>query len=162
MFGQFFEGKTILVTGVAGVKGTWLGLELLEAGSQVLGLDIRFPQDSNFVASGLASRIRFVQGDVTDLNLVCNLLQNVDGVFHLAAVPLVGEAQRNPLQAYRTNTLGTCTVLDAIRRTQSVRYAVFVTTDKVYRDKKGVPWVETDPLGATSKIGICEGWMQAS
>ncbi len=149
MFDNFFIGKKVLVTGVAGVKGSWLALELLEAGSDVVGLDTSsLKSDSNFVASGLRKRIRFVAGDVTNFTLMCDLVGSVDCVFHLAAKALVGEAARNPLQAYRTNTLGTATVLEAIRVSDPVKYSVFVTTDKVYKSKEGQPWVEKDPLVA--------------
>ena len=41
MFNNFYQGKTILVTGVAGVKGTWLALALQEAGAKVRGVDVR-------------------------------------------------------------------------------------------------------------------------
>ena len=155
MFGNFFKGKRILVTGVAGVKGSWLALELLEAGSQVIGVDIKSPEsDSNFVLANLEEKITFHQGDVVDLSLMRELMKDADGVFHLAAVALVGDARRNPLEAYRSNTLGTATVLEAIRLSNSVQYAVFVTTDKVYKPKGGEVWVETDPLFATDPYPV--------
>jgi CDP-glucose 4,6-dehydratase len=131
MFDDFFKDKRILVTGVTGVKGSWLALELLEAGSRVVGLDIRSPQlESNFWAAGLRDKITYVQGDVTDLPLMRRLLTGVDGVFHLAAVALVQQAEREPLEAYRTNSMGTATVLEALRLSESVQHAVFVTSDK--------------------------------
>jgi CDP-glucose 4,6-dehydratase len=155
MFNDFFRGKRILVTGAAGVKATWLALELLDAGSTVTGVDIRQPEDdSNFVASNLHERIDFVQGDINDLSLMRRLLDEADGVFNLAAVSLVGEARRNPLEAYRTNTLGVATVLEAIRLSPRVRYAVFATTDKVYKSKDGRPWVEDDPLFASDPYPV--------
>ena len=155
MFRDFFKGKRIVVTGVAGVKGSWLALELLEAGSQVVGVDIKSPEPmSNFMAAGLGERITFVQGDVRHLSLMEQLLKGADGVFHLAAVALVVEARRKPLQAYATNTLGAATVLEAIRLSDSVKYAVFVTTDKVYKSKAGELWMETDPLFAAEPYQV--------
>lgn len=155
MFDGFFNGKRVLITGVAGVKGTWLAQQLVELGSTVVGLDVRQPEaDSNFVASDLLNRIAFTQGDVTDLPLLQQLMDGVDCVFHLAAISLVGEARRNPLETYRSNTLGTASVLEGIRLSDSVRWAVFVTTDKVYRSKGGDVWVETDPLFATEPYPI--------
>ncbi|MBN1998204.1 GDP-mannose 4,6-dehydratase [candidate division KSB1 bacterium] len=155
MFKDFFKNKRILVTGVAGVKGSWLALELLEAGSHVFGIDVKSPEpDSNFSASGLGEKISFIQGDVTDLRLVRKILKDVDGIFHLAAVALVGEARRNPLETYRTNTYGVATVLEAVRLSGSVKYAVFITTDKVYKSKGGKVWLETDPLFAASPYPV--------
>ena len=81
------------MTGVAGVKAKWLALELLYAGSQVVGVDVRSPDlESNFTASRLKQKISFVRGDVASLRLMHNLRRDVDCVFHLAADPLVGEA----------------------------------------------------------------------
>lgn len=155
MFNGYFEGKRILVTGVAGVKGTWLALALLDAGAEVLGLDLRLPdQDSNFAASSLRGRISFTQGDVTDLALVQQLVGQADGIFHLAAMALVRDAYRNPLEAYRTNTLGPATILEALRLSAAPKRAVFVTTDKVYKPKSGELWVETDPLGASGPYAV--------
>ena len=155
MFADFYKNKRVLITGVAGVKGPWLALELLAAGSQVVGMDCQPPAlDSNFAATNLGDQIEFVQGDVNDLPLMQSLLRDVDCVFHLAAISLVGEARRNPLETYRSNTLGTATVLEAIRLSPAVQYAVFVTTDKVYKAKGGEVWCEGDPLFATEPYPI--------
>jgi len=155
MFNNFYEGKRILITGVAGVKGTWLALALLDAGAEVKGLDIRLPdEESNFVASGLSGKISFTRGDVTDLGLMQEIVAGVDGIFHLAAMVLVHDALRNPFEAYRANTLGVATLLEALRRSSKPTRAVLVTTDKVYKPKNGELWVETDALGATGPYAI--------
>ncbi len=155
MFNNFYNDKRILITGVAGVKGTWLALLLLDLGCEVVGVDLRQPEaDSNFAASLLHERIHFVQGDINDLPLMQRLMAGVNGVFNLAAVTLVGEAHRNPLETYRSNTLGTATVLEAIRLSESVKYGVFVTTDKVYKSKAGEVWHEDDPLFASDPYPI--------
>ena len=155
MFAAFYEGKKVLVTGIAGVKGSWLALKLLQVGADVMGLDCSRPKPaSNFTAAGLEGRIRFIAGDVTNLSSLQESLVGVDCVFHLAAKSLVGEAARSPLEAYRVNTLGTATVLEAFRTSDSARYAVFVTTDKVYSPKQGLPWVESDPLVASGPYQV--------
>ena len=155
MFNDFFVGKRMLVTGVAGVKGTWLALLLLEAGSQVVGVDIRQPEaDSNFVASNLHERIQFFQGDINDLALMQRLLGEVDGVFNLAAITLVAEARRNPLETYRSNTMGVATLLEALRSSPNCKHAVFVTTDKVYKPKGGEVWFEEDTLFASDPYPV--------
>jgi CDP-glucose 4,6-dehydratase len=155
MFNGFYEGKKILVTGAAGVKGTWLAEQLLAAGATVTGVDNHTPEPiSNFSASGLADRIRFIPGDITDLPLMTKLVDESDGVFHLAAIVIVGESRRNPLESYRSNTFGTATILEALRVSGKPKRAVIVTTDKVYKSKAGEPWVETDPLGATGPYAV--------
>jgi CDP-glucose 4,6-dehydratase len=156
MFNNYFNGKRVLVTGVSGVKATWLALMLLDAGATVTGLDKRrAPLRSNFTASGLGGRIRFVQGDVRDLPLMRGLVEEADCVFHLAAEAIVGEAMRNPLEAYSTNALGTATVLEALRLEKTPKHAVFITTDKVYKPKAATElWVESDELGASGPYAV--------
>ena len=162
MFNNFFQNKKILITGVAGVKGTWLALELLALGSQVIGLDRQQPAaDSNFMASHLNERITFIQGDVNDLPLLQEAMSDADGVFHLAAISLVGEARRNPLETYRSNTLGTASVLEAMCLAPKTHYGVFITTDKVYAPKQGALWTETDTLFASEPYPISKACAEA-
>jgi len=155
MFNDFFLGKRVLVTGVTGVKGTWLALELLDAGSTVVGVDIsQLDGSSAFEAAGLKSATQFVRGDVTDLEIMCELTADVECVFHLAAVSLVGDARRRPLDTYRINTLGTATLLEAVRLSKSTKFVVIATTDKVYRPSPGRAAVESDPLFASGPYPI--------
>lgn len=155
MHDGFYRGRTFLVTGVAGVKGSWLAELLLRAGSSVIGVDIAPPPPrSNFSASGLYDSIEFVTGDVADLPLMQRLVSRVDGVFHLAAVAIVKVAKECPLETYRSNTMGVVSVLEAVRLANRPVRAVFVTTDKVYRPKQGELWVETDPLVASGPYAI--------
>lgn len=110
---------------------------------------------SNFAATGLGSRIRFVHGDVRDLALVRRLVEEADCIFHLAAEAIVGRAFRNPFETYSCNTLGTATMLEALRLAAAPKRSVFFTTDKVYRSKPaGESWVESDELGATGPYAV--------
>jgi CDP-glucose 4,6-dehydratase len=155
VFSGFYDGKRVLITGIGGIKGSWLALSLLEAGARVVGIDNKLPtSDSNFVASALGKTVEFVHGDVTNLPLMEQLVKGVDAVFHLAAVALVVQAQRNPFEAYRSNTFGVATVLEALRRAEGPKYAMFVTTDKVYKPHDGQAWVETDPLLASGPYQV--------
>jgi len=156
MFNDYFEGKRVLVTGVSGTKATWLAQMLLLAGATVTGLDkLRAAERTNFTAAGLGGRIQFVHGDVRDLGLVCRLAEEVDCVFHLAAEAIVGRAARHPLETYSNNTLGTATLLEALRLTAPPRRAVFITTDKVYRPKPARElWFESDELGANGPYAV--------
>lgn len=158
MHNDFYTGKHILVTGVAGVKGSWLALALLRAGASVIGVDRRVPDlYSNFTATGLEKRIEFIKGDVTDLELMKMLASRVDGLFHLAAVAVVREAREHPFDTYASNTLGVAAVLEAIRTAQRPLKAVFITTDKVYSPKAGEPWVESDTLIASGPYAVSKG-----
>jgi CDP-glucose 4,6-dehydratase len=102
-------------------------------------------QEAN-VASGMRSEI----ADIRDLERVVTLVREYrpEVVLHLAAQPLVRKSYDDPVGTYATNVMGTVNVLEAIRKCDSIRAAVIVTTDKCYENKEWVwPYRETDRLG---------------
>ena len=159
MYDSFFEGKTVLVTGLGGAKGAWLGWYLLEAGAaRIIGIDnAQTLSGTCFEASGLGDdeRVCLLRQDVRDLEGLRSVVREhqVTAAVHLGAMAIVGECKEQPLESYSTNVLGTATFLEAVRTTDLER-AVVVTTDKVYRDKGGEPWVEDDPLVATGPYAV--------
>lgn len=139
---NFYRGKRVLITGHTGFKGTWLTKILVNAGAEVCGYSRCSDKNPDFFAmSGVEPRINHVRGDVRDyahLQAVFTDFQP-EMVFHLAAQPIVRESYANPLYTYETNVMGTANVLECVRKTGSVRSAVIVTTDKVYRNNEW-PW----------------------
>ena len=91
-----------------------------------------------------------VRGDVRDYQKLESSITEFapEVVFHMAAQPLVRRSYADPVGTYATNVMGTVHILEAIRRTPSVRAVVCVTTDKVYENREWVwPYRETDHLG---------------
>jgi len=71
-----------------------------------------------------------------------------DVVIHLAAQSLVRPSYLKPRDTIETNVMGTLSVLEAVKRVESVRATVIVTTDKVYRNVGSTEgYREDDPLG---------------
>ena len=69
-------------------------------------------------------------------------------VFHLAAQPLVRYSYKKPAETFNSNIMGTVNLLDALRNLNSIKAAVMVTTDKVYRNNEWTwPYREDDILG---------------
>jgi CDP-glucose 4,6-dehydratase len=88
--------------------------------------------------------------DICNREGVSSILRaaNPEIIFHLAAQSLVHESYAAPLETFHTNIIGTANVLDVIRMLPSVRVAIIVTTDKVYRNREWVfPYREDDILG---------------
>ena len=140
MYRDFYDGKKVLVTGVTGFKGAWLAVALLDAGAEeVIGLDKERRPRSNFAMSGLEHVITFVQGDIRDQALLLRLMTEyqVDVVFHLAAQPIVRTAYKNPMETIGSNVMGTASVLEAIRQSNTVTHCIVATSDKAYFDKGG-------------------------
>ncbi len=89
-------------------------------------------------------------GDLRDAAILTSVMQSAQPeiVFHLAAQPLVRHSYADPVGTYQTNVLGTIHLLEAVRKTPSVRAVVVITTDKCYENKEWIwPYRETDPLG---------------
>lgn len=150
-FRDAFAGKTVLITGHTGFKGSWLSIWLRELGADVVGYSIAPPTEpSNFVLAQVEKRITHVHGDVRDLDRLCHVVGDYkpDVVFHLAAQPIVLTSFEQPVYTLDTNVMGTVNHLEALRRHPGARAAVFITTDKVYEDQHWLfGYRETDRLG---------------
>jgi len=144
------NGLKILVTGHTGFKGIWLVLLLQQYGVEVVGLSDTCRPTSLYanIRSELKIEEYFVDiCDYVDLARVINLI-SPDGIFHLAAQPIVIESYKNPLETFETNIMGTANLILAAYRQSSVKFLVAITTDKVYlNDDSGVRFTERHPLG---------------
>lgn len=149
-FGGAFAGQTVLVTGHTGFKGAWLTLWLTHLGARVVGYALPPEPDALFTEAGLSARIEHHLGDVRDGAHLERVMADCPPayVFHLAAQPLVRAAYQDPAGTFDVNVMGTVRVLEAIRRSPSVKAAVVVTTDKCYDNREwAYAYRENDPLG---------------
>ena len=146
-----WHGKKVFLTGHTGFKGGWLALWLAKLGAEVRGYSLDPATEPNlFTVAGVGSGLKDVRGDIRDAAALESALHSFapEVVFHLAAQPLVRLSYEDPILTYETNVIGTARVLDAIRRTPSVRAAVVITTDKCYENKEWIwGYRESDPLG---------------
>lgn len=145
---NFWKNKKVFVTGCTGIVGSWLTLELLEMGAEVIGLVRDRVPLSNLVLTGAIDRIISVDGDITDHWLLERTLNEyeVEVVFHLAAQPLVRMANRAPIGTFETNIRGTWLLLDACRQSSTVERIVMASSDKAYGDQAKLPYSEDAPL----------------
>lgn len=154
-----YAGSKVLVTGNTGFKGSWISLWLRELGAQVTGLSIDIPsQPALFEQVDAGAKIKTSWVDIADYQNVLETLEKhrPDYVFHLAAQPIVGRALENPLETWRTNCLGTATLLQAITDSSVNDLAVIIiTSDKVYRNEEWVwGYRENDALGGFEPYGL--------
>jgi CDP-glucose 4,6-dehydratase len=151
MSGTFWKGKRVLVTGHTGFKGSWLSVWLHDLGAEVTGFSLPAPTEpSLFEDAAVADGLNSVIGDIRDPDAVSKVVGDCDPeiVIHLAALALVHEGYRKPLEAYTTNVIGTANVLQHLRDRSALRAVVSVTSDKCYRDAgAGRVCREGDPLG---------------
>ncbi len=148
---ETFKGRSILVTGHTGFKGSWLTLWLHQLGARVTGLALDpLHEGDAFNAMRLHELCEDIRQEINDYDGVCDIIRHTgpEVVFHLAAQPIVLDALNDPLYTIRTNTLGTANLLEACRHTGTVRAVIVITTDKVYYNSgSGEPFRETDRLG---------------
>lgn len=146
-----YNGKTVLITGHTGFKGSWLSIWLHMLGANVIGFALDpINAEDNFSITGIGKRIIDIRGDITNLSSLYDVMNQhkPEFVFHLAAQSLVLQSYEDPVLTYNTNVMGTLHVLEAVRRVESVRSCVLVTTDKCYENREHVwGYRETDALG---------------
>lgn len=109
--------KKVLITGGAGFVGSHLADELLEDGYEVSVLDNLAPQVHGTRPRRpeyLAREVEFIRGDVRDAEAISHALENVDGVFHLAAVVGVGQSMYEIANYTSANGQGTAVLLEAL------------------------------------------------
>lgn len=149
LFCSIYDGKTVLVTGDTGFKGTWLTFWLLQMGAKVIGYSIDdFTSPSHHIL--LRQNYKSYRGDINDLKYLKKIINKHKPqiIFHLAAQSLVRRSYHNPLETYATNVMGSLNVFEAARFSKSVNAIVNITTDKVYENVEiNKAYKESDSLG---------------
>src|SRR5574344_942349 len=148
---EFYKGKTVLVTGHTGFKGSWLCEILINAGAKVVGYSLEPPTEpSLFNLLNLDQRMVSVIGDIRDFDHLNGVIKKYkpEIVFHLAAQPIVLIGYQKPAYTYHVNVMGTVNILEAIRKAGCVKSFLNVTTDKVYEnnDLQNHPFKEDEKL----------------
>ena len=145
---QFWQDRPTFVTGGSGLLGSWLVRRLLEAGADVICLMRDWVPQSELVRANLLDNVKVVRGDVVDQSLLERILgeYEIDTVIHLAAQTIVGIANRNPASTFETNIGGTWALLEACRRSPTVKQIVVASSDKAYGEHKQLPYDEDAAL----------------
>lgn len=146
------QKKTVLVTGNQGFIGAWLSLSLLRKGYRVVGLDNRTSPGKRMADEiKLETQIsRQYNEDICDLEKIKSIYTNEkpDLVINVAGQAIVPRAHREPYETFRTNTLGTVSMLEAARTTEIPKSVICITSDKVYKNNEQIwPYRENDTLG---------------
>jgi len=162
----------LLVTGGAGFIGAnFVHLTLREnPDAEVTVLDALTYAGSRESLAPVADRIRLVEGDITDAELVTGLVAQTDAVVHFAAETHVDNGLADPAPFLRSNVIGTFTVLEAVRR-HGVRLH-HVSTDEVYGDlelgdparfTEATPYNPSSPYSATKASAdlLVRAWVRS-
>ena len=125
-----FEGKKILITGGTGSLGNALTSRLLNYDVDTIRIFSRNENKQVTMESKFNDdRLRFLLGDVRDYPRLVRAMEDIDIVFHAAALKHVPVIEYNPFEAIKTNVIGSQNVIDACLK-ENVEKAVAIGTDK--------------------------------
>jgi CDP-glucose 4,6-dehydratase len=147
---NFWRDRRVFVTGGTGLVGGWLVQRLVELEADVVVLVRDWVPGARLIELQPKLQVNIVRGDVDDQSTLERVMgeYEVDTVLHLAAQTIVGIADRNPISTFETNIAGTWRLLEAVRRSPTVKAVVVASSDKAYGSARTLPYTETTPLMA--------------
>lgn len=128
---ELFSGKKILVTGGTGSIGSEIVRQVLKYEPDVIRILSRDETKQFFLQEELRNyhNVRFLIGDVRDKDRLGTAMEDIDIVFHAAALKHVPSCEYNPFEAVETNIRGTQNViLQAVKN--NVEKVIAISTDK--------------------------------
>ena len=133
---SIFANKTLMITGGTGSFGNAVLNRFLDTDIREIRIfsrdekkqdDMRHEFQAKMPEA--AGKIKFFIGDVRDLASVKNAMHGVDYIFHAAALKQVPSCEFFPMEAVKTNVIGSNNVIDACVENR-VKKAIFLSTDK--------------------------------
>ena len=136
----------ILVTGCAGFIGSHLSEELLRRGYTVLGID----NLSNGKLSNINSFInnknfKFIESDINNKNLFNKILDNVDIIYHLAALADIVPSIQQPELYFKSNVNGTFNLIRNCKN-KNIKKIIYAASSSCYGIPKKYPTAENSPI----------------
>lgn len=150
---RFWSGRRVLITGASGFLGGWVSRLLVDSGAEVWGFDVA--EGVCLKAHGLAGRVPIIQRSVLDLSAVERALgdHGVEVCFNLAGQSMIEGAATGPAAAFEVNIRGTWTLLEACRRSKTIRAVVSASSNHIYGPQKSSLFLEEQPLNQLDVYG---------
>lgn len=127
---SYFRNKILLITGGTGSFGNAVLKRFLETDIKEIRIFSRDEKKQDDMRKKYqSSKLKFYIGDVRDYNSVLNATRGVDYIYHAAALKQVPSCEFHPMEAVKTNVLGTENVLEAAIQNH-VKRIVCLSTDK--------------------------------
>ena len=125
-----FNGKVLLITGGTGSFGNAVLKRFLETDIKEIRIFSRDEKKQDDMRKKYqSSKLKFYIGDVRDYNSILNATRGVDYIYHAAALKQVPSCEFHPMEAVKTNVIGTENVLEAAIQNR-VKRIVCLSTDK--------------------------------
>lgn len=130
---SFFDNKNILVTGGTGSLGKDLVRHLLQKHNpktiRIYDVDETEQHDFQYELKGYEKQVRFLLGDVRDKERLNRAAEDIDIIFHTAALKHVLACEYNPFEAVKTNVIGMQNIID-VAINNNVNKTIFTSSDK--------------------------------
>lgn len=152
----------VLITGVAGFIGSnMLDLLLEKTDFEIVGIDNLSAGNKIYndiiVPSSLKhkERFSFINGNIRNICLAewCEILENIDIVFHFAATPSVPYSVDNPIETNKNNVSNSLVLLEWCKL-NNVKKFVFSSSSSMYGNVKNFPTKETEELSPLSPYAL--------
>ncbi|MDJ1434804.1 NAD-dependent epimerase/dehydratase family protein [Halostagnicola sp. A-GB9-2] len=139
--------QTILITGGAGFIGSHLATEL------VADNDVRILDNlTTGERSNIPAEARLIEGNIQENETIEHATENVDVIFHEAALVSVEKSIENPVESHEINATATLNLLEAARNEDA--RSVLASSAAIYGHPKRTPITESDPKEPTSPYGL--------
>lgn len=125
--------KKVMVTGGSGFIGSHLVDKLIERGIKVRIFDLVYPEFLNNYSEEKKKIVEYCQGDLLNIDSLRTACNNIDAIYHLAAVPDVNEVAEDPAYACKINIGGTLNVLE-VARIKKIKRVIFASTVWIYQN----------------------------
>ncbi len=135
---MFMKDRNIIVTGGAGFIGSNIARSLAENNHVTVLDDLSTGNFDNILDLTDSNAIKFIRGTITDLDLLQKTFEDIDYVFHEAAIPSVPRSITDPIISNHANINGTLNVLVAAKD-MGVQKVVFASSSSVYGDTPTLP-----------------------
>jgi len=137
------EDARVLVTGGAGFIGSEVVKQLVDRGSYVTVLDNFSSGKQDYIIK--SEKVKVINGDVCDEELVPGIVKDVEYIIHLAALPFIPDCYQHPQEFFKINTNGTLNLAYNSIKSESLERFVFISTSEVYGTAQYVPMDEAHP-----------------
>ncbi|MCK4666977.1 polysaccharide biosynthesis protein [Candidatus Dependentiae bacterium] len=143
---RYFKGKQILITGGTGSIGSEIVRQLLKYKPKTIRIYSRDEYKQYMMRQEMKKyrNLRYLIGDVRDKERLMMAMENIDIVYHTAAIKHVPIAEYNPFETVKTNVIGTQNVVDCALA-QGVKLFIGISTDKAAEP--------VNVMGATKLLG---------
>ena len=147
---NFWNNKTVLITGINGFIGGNLAKQLISLGAKIIGISNRRAKNKFLIYEGIAKHINFHNIDIKDFKKLSNVINKykIDVCIHLAAQVDVTIAKDKPFETFESNIRGTYNLLEILRTHKYIKSIIVASSDKAYGEYKisDLPYKETHDL----------------